>query len=77
MELHQVEEIMDFMNQSQIFSRFKNQFYISGIFDSINDEEILISFLEHYQFTDGPILFDDFRYHFRYFQRIYPMLDFH
>jgi hypothetical protein len=75
MKLQQVEEIMDYMNHSHLFSRFKKQFYISGIFDSITDEELLISFLDHYQFIDEPILFDNFRYHFRCFQHIYPKLN--
>ncbi|WP_163102684.1 hypothetical protein [Peribacillus alkalitolerans] len=75
MELQQVEDIMDFMNQSHLFSRFKNHFYISGIFDTVTDEDMLISFLDHYQFNDESILFDHFRYQFRCFQVIYPKMD--
>ncbi|NQD68803.1 hypothetical protein HP456_23125 [Bacillus haikouensis] len=63
---HQIEDLFHFYGHEDLYKRFKTPLYVTGLFDD-SDAEDLEDFFD--QFTlDRSILFDEFRFWFRYFE---------
>ncbi|MBM7693379.1 hypothetical protein JOC77_002819 [Peribacillus deserti] len=66
MEISQVKAIFEQEFYSCLFDQFSYQFQLTGLFDHIKDEDVIISFLSMYDFSqDQTIFYDDFRYFFK------------
>ncbi|RFU65372.1 hypothetical protein [Peribacillus glennii] len=67
-----VKDIFENSGYEFLYEKFNYQFYISGLFDKIENSRILESFLDHYSFDENERnLFDDFAFHFRIFHNLY------
>ncbi|MFS0781612.1 hypothetical protein [Bacillus sp. 1P06AnD] len=64
-----------FIGYESLLEHIKLPLYLSQLIKE-DDLEVLRSFLETYEFTDGRPLFDDFRFHFSCFKAVYHNNDF-
>ncbi|PLS17128.1 hypothetical protein CVD28_13830 [Bacillus sp. M6-12] len=72
MEMPEVEAVFDEAAADFIFKRFRYQLYVSGLFDQLDDKELLFTFLEAYSFEENDeLIFDEFRYFFKTFKYFY------
>ncbi|WP_409288680.1 hypothetical protein [Peribacillus sp. SCS-37] len=65
MNMDTVESIFDFCGCPGLFDRFKTPFYVTGLFETLEDADLLEKFLCLYDFgRSEELLFDEFRYFF-------------
>ncbi|WP_409298339.1 hypothetical protein V1498_08855 [Peribacillus sp. SCS-26] len=65
MNMDAVESVFDFCGCSGLFDRFKTPFYVTGLFETLEDADLLEKFLGVYDFSSSEeLLFDEFRYFF-------------
>jgi hypothetical protein len=56
-----IKSIFEKNSYDFLYQKFKYQFYVSGLFDRIDNSDVLDRFLENYSFEeDDNTLFDDF-----------------
>ncbi|RFU66384.1 hypothetical protein D0469_17270 [Peribacillus saganii] len=68
MEMHEVEAVFEEYAADFLFEKFRYQLYVSGLFDQLEESEVLLDFLEAYSFDEKDLLnFDEFRYFFKTF----------
>jgi hypothetical protein len=65
MEEQQIEDLFSFYGYSDLYKRFQVPLYVTGLLDNV-ETEVLEDFLEKFSF-DYPVLFDEFRFWFKYF----------
>ncbi|CAH0347170.1 hypothetical protein [Bacillus sp. CECT 9360] len=72
MDSKAVENVFEANGYDFLYKKFTYQFYVSGLFDQIEDSRIIDCFLENYHFEENDhTLFDDFVFHFRIFHNLH------
>jgi hypothetical protein len=66
MNEQQLEDLFSFYGYENLYKRFKTPLYVTGIMDDA-DAELVEDFFENFTF-DGPVLFDEFRFWFQYYE---------
>ncbi|WP_341357338.1 hypothetical protein [Rossellomorea sp. y25] len=66
MNEQQLQDLFSFYGYEDLYKRFKTPLYVTGIMDDA-DAELLEDFFENFTF-DGPVLFDEFRFWFQYYE---------
>lgn len=68
MDGHLVKNIFEETGYLFLYDKFSYQFYVSGLFDLVDQEKIISDFLHTYGFDDkNPLFFDDFSFYFNCF----------
>ncbi|WP_409301115.1 hypothetical protein [Peribacillus sp. SCS-155] len=68
MDLGTVRKLFEWYDAERLFERLEYKFYVSGLFDDMDDPDVLCYFLEQYSFNEETCLFDEFSFHFKIFQ---------
>lgn len=80
MDGHSVKHIFEDTGNFFLYDKFNYQFYVSGLFDSVDQERIISDFLRAFAFDEkNSLFFDDFSFYFNcfhYSQQKQQMLDF-
>ncbi|WP_075980087.1 hypothetical protein [Bacillus massilinigeriensis] len=71
MEKQQIADVFDNMGYHYFREKFAFKLWLNGILEG-EDEELLVSFLEAFQFEDeDSFLFDEFMYFLRIYKKIH------
>jgi hypothetical protein len=62
----QMEDLFHFYGHEDLFKRFRTPLYVTGLLD-YSEAEHLEDFFDHFT-LDRSILFDEFRFWYRYFE---------
>ncbi|MDQ0217828.1 hypothetical protein ELQ35_13685 [Peribacillus cavernae] len=67
-----IKDIFETSGYEFLYEKFKYQFYVSGLFDTVKNGTVIECFLDKYNFEkENRILFDDFVFHFKIFHNLY------
>ncbi|WP_057912833.1 hypothetical protein [Peribacillus muralis] len=68
MDGHSLNNIFEETGYLFLYDKFSYQFYVSGLFDLVDQERIISDFLSAYGFDEkNSLFFDDFSFHFNCF----------
>jgi hypothetical protein len=62
----QMEDLFHYYGYEDLYKRFKTPLFVTGLLDQ-SDTALLEDFFDQFTF-ENPILFDEFRFWFQYFQ---------
>lgn len=76
MEANLVKQSFDDTGYLFIYEKFSYQFYVTGLFDLVDQQTIIEKFLNSYNFNEHSLFFDDFSFFFNCFQYSYQKREF-
>jgi hypothetical protein len=62
----QMEDLFHYYGYEDLYKRFKTPLFVTGLLDH-SDADLLEDFFDQFTF-ENPILFDEFRFWFQYFE---------